>query len=98
MVQTATYTPECNVDCALFNNNTIKCYGFRFHNSSGNLVSGVSNFDPNSCPLPEALGLYEAIEFAIAQDMPSIIFEFDYKIIVNKLRLETSLLDVRTFY
>jgi hypothetical protein len=48
-------------------------------------VSGVSNFIYQSS-LPteaETLGLYEAIKFAIAQNMSSVIFESDCKIIVD---------------
>ena len=35
---------KCNVDCALFNNNTNAGYGFCFHDSTGSLISGMSNY------------------------------------------------------
>jgi len=66
-------------DCALFQKNVITGYGFCFRDSLGHLVSGVSNFI-HQLSLPteaEALDLYEAIMFAIAQNMSSVIFESD---------------------
>lgn len=76
---------KCNVDCALFQNNFITGYGFCFRNPLGHLVLGVSNFiHQSSLPIEaEALGLFEAIKFAIAENMSSVIFESDCKIIVD---------------
>jgi len=76
---------KCNVDCALFNNNTITGFGFCFRDSSGQFVTGMSNYSHSATsPLEaEALGLFEAIQFAIDRDMTSVIFEADCKLVVD---------------
>jgi len=76
---------KCNVDCALFNNNTITGFGFCFRDSSGQFVTGMSNYSHSatSPPEAEALGLFEAIQFAIDRDMTSVIFETDCKLVVD---------------
>ncbi|XP_024632655.2 uncharacterized protein [Medicago truncatula] len=76
---------KCNVDCALFNNISAVGYGFCFRNSTGHFVSGMSNFTHcNLLPAEaEAWGLFEAMKFALDNDMPSVIFESDCKTIVD---------------
>jgi len=67
---------KCNVDCALFNNNSVAGYGFCFRNSADHFVFGMPNF--SHCTLlpaeAEAWGLFEAMKFALANDMFSVTF------------------------
>jgi len=76
---------KCNVDCALFNNNSVAGYGLCICNSTGQFIAGMSNF--SHCSLTpveaEAWGLLEAIKFAVVKDMPYVIFESDCKTIVD---------------
>jgi ribonuclease HI len=76
---------KCNVDCALFNNNSVAGYGLCIRNSTGQFIVGMSNFTHSSLmPVEaEAWGLLEAIKFAAANDMSSVIFESDCKVIVD---------------
>jgi hypothetical protein len=72
-------TMKCNVDCALFNNNTITGYGLCFRDSTGQLVLGMSNyaFFSSSPTEAEALGLLEAIKLAVEYGYQSVTFESD---------------------
>ena len=76
---------KCNVDCALFNNNSVAGYGLCFCNSTVHFIDGMSNF--SHCSLmpveAEAWGLLEAIKFVFAKDMSSVIFKSDCKVIVD---------------
>jgi len=58
---------KCNVDCALFNNNTITGLGICFRDSSGALLLGFSkhSYFNSTPPEVESLGLFEAINIAI---------------------------------
>jgi ribonuclease HI len=76
---------KCNVDCALFNNNSIMGYGLCFRDSMGHFLLGMSNYEfhrvtPSEA---EATGLLEAVKLAIARGMQSVIFESDCKIVVD---------------
>jgi len=76
---------KCNVDCALFNNNTITGYGFCIRDSSGHLMLGMSDyaFFSSSPAEAEALGLLEAIKLVVARGFPFVIFESDCKFVVD---------------
>jgi ribonuclease HI len=78
-------TMKCNVDCALFNNNTITGYGLCFRDSTGQLVLGMSNYDffSSSPTEAEALGLLEAIKLAAARGYHSVTFESDCRFVVD---------------
>lgn len=67
---------KCNVDCALFNNNTITGYGCCICDFSGQLLLGMSNYAPFSSSPTEAkaLGLLEAIKIAITHGYQSVLF------------------------
>jgi len=74
---------KCNVDYALFNNNSIMGYCFR--DSMGHFLLDMSNYEflrvtPSEA---EATGLLEAVKLAIARGMQSVIFESDCKIVVD---------------
>ena len=76
---------NCNVDCALFNNNSVAGYGLCIRNSTGQFIAGMSNF--SHCSLTpveaEAWGLLEAIKFVVVKDISYVIFESDCKVIVD---------------
>jgi len=74
-----------NVDCALFNNNSVAGYGLYIRNSTGQFIGCMSNFSHCFLMLVEveAWGLLEAIKFVVAKDMSSVIFESDCKVIVD---------------
>jgi hypothetical protein len=76
---------KCNVDCTLFNNNTITGYGICIRDSSGQLVLGMSDFASLSSSPPEAkrLGLLVAIKLAITRGFPSFMFVLDCKLVVD---------------
>lgn len=76
---------KCNVDCALFNNNTITGYDLCVRDSPCQLVLGMSDYASLSSFPPEAegLGLLEAIKLAIERGFPSVIFELDCKLVVD---------------
>jgi ribonuclease HI len=78
-------TMKCNVDCALFNNNTITGYGLCFRDSTGQLVLGMSNyaFFSSSSTEAEALGLLEAIKLAVERGYQSVTFESDCRFVVE---------------
>jgi ribonuclease HI len=78
---------KCNVDCALFNNNTITGLGICFRDSSGALLSGFSKYSYfcSTPPEAEALGLFGAINIAINCDMPFVIFESDCRLLVDAI-------------
>ncbi|XP_024626802.2 uncharacterized protein [Medicago truncatula] len=76
---------KCNVECALFNNNSIMGYGLCFRDSMGHFLPGMSNYEflrvtPSEA---EATGLLEAVKLAIARGMQSVIFKSDCKIVVD---------------
>jgi len=68
---------KCNVDCTLFNNNTI----------IGTLRYGLSKYSlyTSSSSEAEALSLLEALTFADNQGMESVIFESDCKLVVDAI-------------
>jgi len=76
---------KCNVDCALFNNNSTAGYGICIRNSTSQFIADMSNFSHYSLMPVEAKawGLLEAIKFGVAKDMSSVIFESDCKVIVD---------------
>lgn len=78
---------KCNVDCALFNNNTITGLGICFQDSSGALRYGLSKYSlyTSSPSEVEALSLLEALTFADNQGMTSVIFESDCKLVVDAI-------------
>jgi len=78
-------TMKCNVDCALFNDNTITGYGLCFRDSTGQLVLGMSNyaFFSSSPSEAEALGLLEAIKLVVAHGYQTVTFESDCRFVVN---------------
>lgn len=70
---------KCNLDCALFNNNTITGLGICFRDSSGALLLDFSKYSyfistPSEA---EVLGLFEAINVVINRQMTSVIFKYD---------------------
>jgi ribonuclease HI len=76
---------KCNVDCALFNNNTITELDICFRDSSGTLRYGLSKYSlyTSSHSEAEALSFLEALTFAVNQGMESVIFESDCKLVVD---------------
>ena len=78
---------KCNVDCALFNNNTITGLGICFRDSSGTLFLSLSKYSYfNSTPSEaEAPGLFEVINIAINCHMPSVIFESECRLLVDAI-------------
>jgi ribonuclease HI len=76
-----------NVDCALFNNNTITGLGICVRDSSRALLFGFLKYSYfNSFPSEaESLGLFEAINIAINRHMTSVIFESDCRLLVDTI-------------
>jgi len=69
-------TMKCNVDRALFNNNSITGFDICFRDSSGTLLNGLLKYSLHNSTAPEAeaLGLLEAINFVVGQGMVCVIF------------------------
>jgi ribonuclease HI len=80
-------TIKCNVDAALFNGNSVMCYGLCFRDSSGNLLFGKSDFKLLSATVleAEAIGLLESLKMAISKDLRHVAFETDSKLLVDLL-------------
>jgi len=78
-------TMKCNVDCALFNDNTITGYGLCFRDSTGQLVLGMSNyaFFSSSPSEAEALELLEAIKLDVVRGCQTVTFKSDCKFVVD---------------
>jgi len=78
---------KCNVDRALFNNNTITGLNICFRNSSGTLHYGLSKYSLYTSPPSEAeaLSLLEALTFPDNQGMEFVIFESDCKLVVDTI-------------
>jgi hypothetical protein len=87
----------CNVDCALFNNNTITSLvikkhiitglGICFRESSRALLLDFSKSSYfNSTPLEaQVLDLFEAINIDINRHVTYVIFKFDYRLLVDTI-------------
>jgi len=67
---------KCNVDCALFDNNTITGLGICFKDSSGALLLGFSKYSylNSTLSVAETLSLFEAINIVIYRHMTYVIF------------------------
>lgn len=70
-VKPPTGTTKCNVDAAMFDNNTIMGYGMCFRNSLGQLLLGKSRFLLSFATVLEAesIALLESIKTAISNSI-----------------------------
>ena len=90
-VKPPTGTTKCNVDAAMFDNNTIMRYGMYFRNSLGQLFLGKSGFLLSFATVLEAgsIALLESIKTAISNGMHTVLFETDCKSLVDALTSPT---------
>ncbi|XP_024633477.1 uncharacterized protein [Medicago truncatula] len=85
-------TIKCNVDAAVFNNNSMVGYGMCFRDSLGQLLLEKSDYMQNSATIlkVETIGLLEAMEMAISNGMHNVIFETDSRSMENALYSTTT--------
>jgi ribonuclease HI len=78
---------KCNVDAALFSNNTMMGYGMCFRDFFGQLLYGKSGYLLSSATVLEAetIALLESINVAISNGWNNVLFETDCKTLVEAL-------------
>jgi ribonuclease HI len=78
---------KCNVDAALFNNNTTMAYSLCFRDSTGALLIGKSEYLHLSVSVLEAesLGLLHSLKMTISNSMHNVTFETDSKTLADAL-------------
>jgi ribonuclease HI len=80
---------KCNVDAAIFNNNTTMAYGLCFRDSSGALLMGKSEYLHLYVSVLEAesLGLPHSLKMAISNHLHYVTFETDSKSLADALKV-----------
>jgi len=78
---------KCNVDAALFNNNTMMGYGMCFRDFFGQLLYGKYGYLLSSANVLKAktIALLESINVAISNGWNNVLFETDCKTLVEAL-------------
>jgi len=78
---------KCNVDAALFNNNTTMAYNLCFRDSTCAVIVGKYEYLHLYVSVleVESLGLLHSLKMAISNDMHNVTFETDSKTLVDAI-------------